>query len=191
MNTEEVIEKLRAQFREAIISIKQFRGEYTLEIGKPDFIVPVCKYAKEELGFSLLLDITAVDFPQQSEKRFMLVYHIYNIEKNILIRLCSWAAGDPPTAPSVVRIWKGADWHEREVWDMFGVRFDGHPNLKRILMWEGYPFHPLRKDFPLGGKESEVVGIAFTKEAPLEGGPFVPQYGNSAMEREPRAREVK
>jgi len=92
-------------------------------------------------------------------------------------------------APSVTSVWKTADWHEREIYDMMGIRFRGHPDLRRILMWEGYPYFPLRKDFPLGGKSSELPEVAFTRPAPLEGGPFVTiAGGKDASEREPRVR---
>ena len=79
--------------------------------------------------------------------------------------------------PTVTGVWRTADWHEREIYDMMGIRFRGHPDLRRILMWEGYPYFPLRKDFPLAGKPSEVPDVAFTKPAPLEGGPFVTVAG--------------
>ena len=72
--------------------------------------------------------------------------------------------------PTVSKVWPTADWHEREAYDMYGLRFTGHPDLRRILMWEGYPFFPLRKDFPLGGKPSEMPDVAFSDAAPLQGG---------------------
>jgi NADH-quinone oxidoreductase subunit C len=96
---------------------------------------------------------------------------------------------DDPELPTVSTVWATADWHEREAFDMYGIRFKGHPNLVRILMWEGYPFHPLRKDFPLGGKPSEMPDVAFSAAAPLEGGPFVTVATTATTkDREPRAR---
>ena len=92
--------------------------------------------------------------------------------------------------PTVSRVWQDADWHEREIFDMMGIRFTGHPDLRRILMWDGYPYFPLRKDFPLEGKPSEMPDVAFSAVAPLEGGPFVthrpaqaPKTANHALGR--------
>jgi NADH-quinone oxidoreductase subunit C len=91
--------------------------------------------------------------------------------------------------PTVSGIWRTANWHEREIYDMMGVRFTGHPDLRRIIMWEGYPFHPLRKDFPLSGKPTEMPEVAFSEPAPLAGGPFVTVAGGKdAQSREPRVR---
>jgi NADH-quinone oxidoreductase subunit C len=90
---------------------------------------------------------------------------------------------------TVSGVWRTANWHEREIYDMMGIRFRGHPDLRRILMWEGYPYFPLRKDFPLAGKPTDVPGVAFTEPAPLEGGPFVTAPGGKdAIEREPHVR---
>ena len=91
--------------------------------------------------------------------------------------------------PTVSTVWRTANWHEREAYDMMGIRFAGHPDLRRILMWEGYPYFPLRKDFPLAGKPSEMPDVAFSDPAPLEGGPFVTVAGGEdSTAREPRAR---
>jgi NADH-quinone oxidoreductase subunit C len=91
--------------------------------------------------------------------------------------------------PSVLPIWRTANWHEREVYDLMGIRFSGHPDLRRILMWEGYQYHPLRKDFPLAGKPTDLPGVAFTKVTPMEGGPFVTLPSSSdSIAREPRVR---
>ena len=91
--------------------------------------------------------------------------------------------------PTVSDLWATANWHEREVYDMMGIRFTDHPDLRRILMWEGYPYHPLRKEFPLAGKPTEMPDVAFTDVAPMAGGPFVTSAGaDSRVKAEPRAR---
>src|SRR5438034_7817571 len=107
----------------------------------------------------------------------------------IHLRLKLRVSEDAGEVETVSDIWPTANWHEREIYDMMGIRFRGHPDLRRILMWDGYPYFPLRKDFPLAGKPSELPEVAFTKPAPLEGGPFVTiAGGKDAIEREPRVR---
>ena len=96
---------------------------------------------------------------------------------------------DEPNVATISGIWPTANWHEREIFDMMGIGFTGHPDLRRIIMWEDYPFFPLRKDFPLAGKPTQIPEVAFTQAAPLEGGPFVTTPGGKdAIEREPRVR---
>jgi NADH-quinone oxidoreductase subunit C len=91
----------------------------------------------------------------------------------------------------VTGVWATANWHEREAFDMYGIRFSGHPDLRRILMWDGYPFYPLRKDFPLAGRPSDMPDVAFSKAAPLEGGPFVTMPSSATTkDREPRSRQI-
>jgi NADH-quinone oxidoreductase subunit C len=105
------------------------------------------------------------------------------------LRLKTSVSEEKSELPTVTSVWRTADWHEREIYDMMGVRFRAHPDLRRIIMWEGYPYFPLRKDFPLGGKPTDLPDIAFTKTAPIEGGPFVTMPGGrDAIEREPRVR---
>lgn len=113
---------------------------------EPASIANVAAYLRdtEGLEFSFLSSITAVDYVEY----FELVYHLTSLTRNQSIVLKAQCYGrDGLTAPSVCGIWRGADFQEREIWDLFGIRFDGHPNLKRILLWEGFPGHPLRKDF--------------------------------------------
>ncbi|MFR1412306.1 MAG: NADH-quinone oxidoreductase subunit C [Akkermansia sp.] len=93
---------------------------------------------------------------------------------------------DGEEVPSVSGIFQGANWHEREVWDLMGIKFSGHPDMRRILMWEGYPYFPLRKDFPVQGLPTEVPGVAFTEAAPTQGAPFATEQGAASACREPR-----
>ena len=123
------------------------------------------------------------------DPRFEVVYELYQMEKGEWLRLKVRVSEDHLELPSVTNVWATADWHEREAFDMYGLRFEGHPDLRRILMWDGYPFHPLRKDFPLAGKSSAMPDVAFSEAAPLEGGPFVTVPSTATVkDREPRAR---
>ena len=143
-------------------------------------------------AYEYLVDITAVEY-RESGRPLEVVWHIRSLAWRRFLRLkVELAPGATLSVPSVISVWKGADWLERECWDMFGITFDGHPDLRRILMWEGYPFFPLRKDFPLAGRPSEMPDVAFTGVAPLEGGPFVTcAGGEDTVRREPRARVVE
>ena len=124
-----------------------------------------------------------------SDPRFEIVYELYSYASNLSLRIKSATSEDEAEFPSVTSVWPAANWHEREAYDMMGVRFSGHPELKRILMWEGYPFFPLRKEFPLAGKASEMPDVAFTDAAPLQGGPFITSPGaGDTVTREPRAK---
>jgi NADH-quinone oxidoreductase subunit C len=141
-------------------------GELTLEIRR-ERLVEVARFAAgPPLSFVLLSDLTCSDWPEHPG-RFRLAYHVFSLESGSRLRLRVWAgadegatgdgagtaAGGGPEVDSVTSVWSTANWHEREVYDMFGVRFRGHPDLARILMpldWEG---HPLRRDYPLGGEE--------------------------------------
>src|SRR6476659_1138607 len=151
-------------------------------------IEQACKFAKEQLGFNFLMDLSSVD-NFGDEPRFEVVYELYSMDSNIHLRLKTRVSEDHPELPSVVHRGATANWHEREVYDMMGIRFSGHPDLRRILMWEGYPYFPLRKEFPLEGLPSNMPDVAFSETAPLEGGPFVTLPSTAtAKDREPRAR---
>lgn len=176
------------QGRFPVLNKTQFRGETSLSVPL-DQIHDVCRFCRDELGFDYLLDLSAVDHLGE-EPRFELVYELYHMGRAEHLRLKAWVAEDGVEPPTVCDIWPTAEWHEREVFDMMGIRFANHPDLRRILMWEGYPYFPLRKDFPLAGKPSEVPEVAFTAPAPLAGGPFVttPTTGTT-KDREPRSRD--
>ena len=107
-----------------------------------------------DLDFAMLTSVTAVQWPHDA-KEYELVYHLRSLTHNLLLAVKSRVARDEP-APSLTPLYKAADWQEREVWDLMGVKFEGHPDLRRILMPEGYPWHPLRKEFPVGGPDFPI-----------------------------------
>lgn len=190
MEASQAVAKIQEKFGEKVQSHTEFRGEHTLVIA-PEALVEVCKFAKEELGFNFLSDICSVDHYGE-EPRFEVVYHLYSLSSHNYLRLKTRVPEEAAEVDSVVEVWATANWHEREVWDMMGIRFRNHPDLRRILMWEGYPYHPLRKDFPLAGLPSEMPEVAFSGIAPLEGGPFVTSpTTETTVQREPRARPVE
>src|SRR3954454_2335426 len=165
----------------------EFRGETTFTILDND-LPEVAKFCRDELSFDYLLDITSVDHFNE-EPRFEMLYELYSMTLAIHLRLKLKVTEEKSEVPTVSHIWPTANWHEREVYDMMGIKFVGHPDLRRILMWEGYPFYPLRKEFPLEGLPSEMPDVAFSASAPLEGGPFVPLPSTATTkDREPRAR---
>ena len=156
-----------ARHRDAIVSASEFASEVTLVISR-DRIREVCESFKKE-GFTYLVDLAAVDYSSYAGfagERFGIAYHLYSFEKNARVRLKTFA-GDGDSVPSVSEVWKTANWHERETFDMFGILFEGHPNLERILMWEGFNGHPLRKDFPVRGIDT---GARIYPEVFPEGG---------------------
>jgi NADH-quinone oxidoreductase subunit C len=188
MTTFELIQELNSRFGSLLGEPSEFRGEFTLKLLDAEQITEVCAFAKKELGFDYLVDISSVDH-YGSDPRFTVVYELYGYGHRRHLRLKTDVSEEKAELPTATSVWKTADWHEREIYDMMGIRFRGHPDLRRILMWDGYPYFPLRKDFPLSGKPSEIPDVAFTRPAPLEGGPFVTiAGGNDTIAREPRVR---
>lgn len=136
---------------DAITDAREFANEITLIVAR-ERIVPVCRSFKDE-GFSYLVDLSGVDYskyPGHTGARFGVAYTLYSFTANKRVRLRTFTDENTPV-PSVTSVWKTANWHERETFDMLGIQFEGHPNLERILMWEGFNGHPLRKDFPIRG----------------------------------------
>ena len=125
------------------------RGESTLEL-RADKLVAVCRFLKDRQQFTRLADLTAVDWRPQ-EPRFEVIYHLHSIERNLRVRLKCRLAGGDPAIESVTSVWRAADWYEREVFDLFGIRFTGHPDLRRIMLPDDWEGHPLRKDYPVTG----------------------------------------
>lgn len=162
-----------------------------------DELLAVLRHLREEGAFDLLTDISGIDWGVDQHPRFSVAYHLLSTRHFGYVRVVTPCTEDePPTIPSVVSLWPGADWHERETYDMFGIVFDGHPDLRRILMWEGYPYYPMRKDFPLAGIDTELpdeevaaATNAKVRPAPMAGGPFVAPQAEFMSKREPRARD--
>ena len=184
----EAVDQLRERFGATVLSSSEFRGEHTVVVPR-EFVLGVCNFCRNDLAFDYLVDVSTVD-NSGTDPRFEAVYHLYSYSTNLHLRIKAAIPEDDASITSVSSIWKTANWHEREAYDMMGVNFDKHPDLRRILMWEGYPFFPLRKEFPLAGKPSEMPDVASTGVAPLEGGPFVTSPGaGDTVRAEPRSKE--
>jgi len=133
-----------------------FRGELTLTL-PADQAPAAALAARDELGYNLLLTATAVDYWPQQSPRFHVIYQLRSLKTNCVLRLCIPLNGNAPVMPTLEGIYPNANWKEREIWDMFGIRFEGHSDLRRIILpadWEG---HPLRKDYPLGYEEPQFT----------------------------------
>lgn len=193
--TVDVTTALREKFPQATP-----RASLDLEaVNLPIADVPAAlRFLRDEFAFDLLTDLTAIDWAEGASPRFTVVYHLFSTTRHVYLRVAADCANDlEPTAPSVVALWAGANWHERECYDMFGIKFTGHPDLRRILMWDEYPYHPLRKEFPLAGIETALPDDAISAEtgtkviaAPMVGGPFVASPGEiNLTEAEPRAKD--
>ena len=160
------VESLRAALPDTVVSAKQFAGQVTVVVQK-DAIARVARHLKDAEDFKYCVDVTAVDWKDRAP-RFDVVYHFYSFSKNDRIRVkCGVADGEE--VPSIAAVFLAANWCERETWDMFGIPFSGHPDLRRILTWEGFHGHPLRKDFPLEGIDTGAA--IYPEEWPEGGGP--------------------
>jgi NADH-quinone oxidoreductase subunit C len=146
-----VITKLREKFTEIKFEFVDYRGDLSVKFDKAN-ITEICRFLKEdpELEFRLCEDVTAVDWAKR-KYRFTVVYHIFSLKHNLRLRLKADVDESDCTIDTVSTIWKTANWHERETYDMFGIKFNNHPDLRRMYMPEDFEYHPLRKDFPLMG----------------------------------------
>ena len=140
-----MISEIREKLGE--LAVEVFEGiDMPTVITTKENLLKVVEILKQELGYDTITDITAVDWYDKKEPRFEVVYHFRKVQSPHRVRV-KIQVDDGESVPSIIEIFEGADWLEREVFDMFGIPFEGHPNLKRILMWEGFPGHALRKDF--------------------------------------------
>ncbi len=146
--------RLKEQFPSSILDITEFRGETAVTVLSRD-ILEILLFLKKSLRYEMLTDLTAIDYMGKKEERFMVVYQLTSISCKERVRIKVPVAEDDCTIRSATAIWQTANWLEREVYDLFGINFENHPDLQRILMtpdWEG---HPLRKDYPLQGPDRE------------------------------------
>jgi NADH-quinone oxidoreductase subunit C len=146
--------KLKEQFAASIIDVTEFRGEVTVTVRK-DAILDILSFLKKSLQYNLLTDVTAVDYLGKKADRYMMVYQLFSIAIKDRLRIKTPVSEADCRIPTVSQIWKTANWLEREVYDLFGITFDNHPDLRRILMTDDWVGHPLRKDYPLQGPDRE------------------------------------
>lgn len=144
-----LVQDLRGSFGEAIRSARAFAGDLVLVVDRAS-IREICRKVKEDHGYHLLVDICGAHYPEREVPSYEVAYIAYSFEQNRRVRL-KVEVGEGVEVPSVIPVWAGANWTEREVYDMFGVRFTDHPDMTRILLWEGFNGHPLRKEFPVEG----------------------------------------
>lgn len=169
------IQYLRERFSDRILLSHAFRGDETILIPR-EGLREIISFLKEDpkLDFDFLTDITAVDHLGKKEPRFEVVYHLYSLRAGHRLRVKVPVPEADPVVDSLVPLWKGANWLEREVWDMFGIRFNGHPDLRRILLYKEFQGHPLRKDYPVNQRQPLVP------ERTLEG-TFVDQRSGNKL----------
>lgn len=162
-----------------------------------DKLFETLKALRDNHGYDFLADATGIDNGVEASPRFTVVYHLLSTSSHGYVRIAADCPDDEnPVAPSVVELWAGANWHERECYDLLGISFENHPDLRRILMWDEYEYHPLRKDFPLAGHDEELWDAEISEEtgakvipAPMAGGPFVAKNSSFEAQKEPRAKD--
>ena len=156
----ENIEKLKKKFKKSVIDSHSFRGDDTIIVKKHN-VLDICRFLKEDndFAFNFMMDLTVVDYLNQKEcyERFEVVYHFYSSIHNHRLRLRAPVSETDCTIDSIVPVWKGANWFEREAYDMYGIKFNNHPDLRRILLYEEFEGYPLRKDYPIR-KRQPLIG---------------------------------
>ena len=172
------------------------RADHTAVNCPVDNFLDCIQQLKDQFDYDFLIDVTAIDWDVETP-RFTGIYHLFSTRKHCYLRLavdCEDSIN--PSLPSLAHIYPAADWHERETFDLMGIHYKNHPDLRRILMWDDYPYHPLRKEFPLAGIEvplpaadvAERTGTQ-VEPAPMMGGPFVSSADGPMSQTEPRARD--
>jgi NADH-quinone oxidoreductase subunit C len=153
MNSEDVVARVRERFGADALTTSVFRDNHRIVVA-PERLVPILGILKDECGFDMLFELTAADYLRypNARDRYGVVYGLLNTASGLRVFVKTFVNDPNPTLPSVFSLWRGADWLEREVYDMYGVVFAGHPDLRRILMPEEFTAFPLRKDYPLRGR---------------------------------------
>jgi NADH-quinone oxidoreductase subunit C len=156
----QIAEKIKERFPEEALAIREFRGQVSVTV-KKDRIRDICRFLHDEpdLFFDYPVDLCGVDYMGMKESRFEVVYHLYSIKHRHALRLKAEVPEKDARIDSVLPVWAGVNWHERECYDMFGISFTGHPDMRRVLLPEDWEGHPLRKDYPVKGPEKEWSGF--------------------------------
>lgn len=172
MDQKNILDSIREQFSDSILETHSRLGQDTVVIDK-DKLIGLAGFLKEspDLKFNILIDLTAVDYWKKNP-RFEVVYHFLSMENRMRLRVKTPVEEDDCTVPTLCGLWPAANWYEREVYDMFGIRFDGHPDLKRILMYPGFEGHPLRKDYP----KTRHQPLIEYRDLPVHGNPNTTTY---------------
>ncbi|MGC2061731.1 MAG: NADH-quinone oxidoreductase subunit C [Thermodesulfovibrionales bacterium] len=159
----QIADMVKEQFPDEVLDIKDFRDQVAITV-KKDRIVELCRYLHDEpsLFFDFPADLFGIDYLGKKENRFAVAYNLYSVRHRHRIVLKAEVAESSPTIDSVLPVWAGVNWHERECYDLFGITFTGHPDLRRILLPEGWEGHPLRKDYPLQGPGPDQEWQGFT-----------------------------
>ena len=152
------IDKINSKYKGTILDSHDFRGDQTITVQK-NVLIELFKFLRDdpELDFKFLMDLTAVDYLNRKDNRFEVVYHFYSLKHNHRLRVKVPVSEDDCTIDSVSSLWKTANWYEREVWDLYGIKFNSHPDMRRILLYEEFKGHPLRKDYPIN-KRQPLIG---------------------------------
>ena len=154
-----ILEKIKENFLDDVLETYEFRGDLVAVVNK-EIIRDVLKFLKTDLAldFNMLMDLSAVDYLWQERiPRFDVVYHLFSLSKSHRVRIKAGVSEKDPAIDSITSLWPIADWFEREVWDMYGIKFKGHPDLRRIMLYEEFQGHPLRKDYPFN-KRQPLIG---------------------------------
>ena len=153
----EIVNRIKEKFLSEVVEMKEFRGQVSLSL-KREKLLEICRYLHDDpdIHMDYLADLCGVDYPDH-KYRFEVVYSLFSMKHKHRLLIKALLPEDDPTVESVVPVWNGANWHEREAYDLLGIAFSGHPNLERILTSDNFSHHPLRKDFPVEGNPEEHI----------------------------------